>query len=127
MNPVYRTFFTNGFMVSILFLFERLMKHSGNYPKCGGTDIWHSEKTRVLGRDLGMYVAISGWRAVRLVPYICRDCGYSELHCDDAGLEVIEKHTKKKPELSHGKKCPICGTKAPENTPVCNECGNVLD
>ena len=103
------------------------MKHSGKCPKCGSTRIWHSEKTRILGKDLGIYAPVTGWRAVRLVPYICTDCGYSELHCDDAGLQIIEKQIKKESVPSNEKKCSICGTKAPLNTSVCNECGNVLD
>lgn len=103
------------------------LKKSGKCPKCGSTRIWNPGNRKVFGVGYGVWFKISTWRSARLIPYVCLDCSYSELNCDDEGIEAIEKYATKKLEISYEKKCPICGTMALQNAQVCDECGSVLD
>jgi predicted nucleic-acid-binding Zn-ribbon protein len=114
-------------MLSFILLFDVIMKNSGKCPKCGSDRIWNSKNIKLLGQGRGVYVSVTSWRAIRLVPYICLDCGYSELNCDDHGIEIIEKHAMKKQDLWFEKKCPICGAKVSQNAQVCDECGSILE
>jgi predicted nucleic-acid-binding Zn-ribbon protein/ribosomal protein L40E len=114
-------------MLSFPLLFDIIMKNSGKCPKCGSSRIWTTENQKSLGVGNGIWFKISTWRSGRLVLYICLDCGYGELMCDDDGIKTIEKHAMKSQDIPNVKNCPICGAKVPQDAHICDECGSVID
>jgi predicted nucleic-acid-binding Zn-ribbon protein len=103
------------------------MKNSGKCPKCGSTNIWNPEDQKGIAIARGIWFKVTFWRSAKLVPFICLDCGYSEIYCDNDGIKAIKEHFAPKPESVSMKKCPICGFKNPSTAKLCDECGSVFE
>ena len=94
--------------------FVNVMKSSRKCPKCGSTNI-----VGPLIKNMGAY-RISLFRLVRLVGYVCENCGYVEDHIEKKGMKHIKRHFEKRTY------CPDCGNDVRRLAKKCQKCGSVL-
>ena len=91
-----------------------LMKSSGKCPKCGSTNI-----VGPLVKTMGAY-RVSRFRLVRMVGYVCENCGYVEDHVEKKGMKHIRRHFEKRTY------CPNCGGEVGREQKRCYKCDLVL-
>jgi len=91
-----------------------VMKTSGKCPKCGSTNIDGPLK------KIGGMLSFSAFRQVRLVGYVCVNCGFVEDHIDNKGMKHVKHHFEKR---TH---CPNCGNDVRRLSKKCQKCGSVL-
>lgn len=72
------------------------MKQSGVCPKCNGTKIWNNAHIPAES-TLKRWIPVSGetwspWKRKYAYKdeYVCIECGYTETHIDEKGLQTIK-------------------------------------